>query len=245
MGIRTLNYTDTRTYPQQKHVRIKDFFRHLPHDISRTDHKALVQFVVNRFGQMRDLHFILHKQYTVSKRARGRTSDYNGSQVYHHKCSQMARPQRPSTLAYGKTRNRRPRMQVMDCDGTLTVTVFPVSDDREFDIAVDLVHLHDHQGREHYGVPQSVRRWIQENPRHSPGDERRDLLAAIERGELNVEKEYLSPNNIFYWWRKMYKEKQYTSKDPWENAWNILQNHAGVTLSHVALILGNQGHLQY
>jgi hypothetical protein len=134
-------------------------------------------------------------------------------------------------------------MQVMDCDGTLTVTIFP--DESDFDIAVSLEHPNDHQGREHYAVPQRVRRWIQENPRHSPNDQRRDILEACERGELNVEKEYLSPNNIFYWWRKVYKEKQYASKDPWVNAWNILQNHSGVQPTHVALISGNQGHLQY
>jgi hypothetical protein len=186
---------------------------------------------------MDDLRFNLKTHYPLSKRARGRISEYRGSMVFHFTCSQAARERKPSTLPYSKTRNRRPRMQVMDCGGSLQVTTFS---DLEFDIAVDLDHPNDHQGREHFGVPQNVRRWIENNPRHSPLDQRRDLMAAIARGEMDVSKKYLSPTNLFYWWRKMYKEKQYASKDPWENAYNILQNHSGVISLHFMLSLGDQ-----
>ena len=211
-------------------MRIKDLYSHLPEDISKTNKKTVAQFVAARLAEMGDLRFNYATQYQLSKRPRGRTSDYHGAMVYYFTCSQAARRRKPSTLPYAKTRNRRPRMQVMDCGRSLQVTTF--SDDFDFDIAVDLDHPNDHQGREHFGVPQNVRRWIENNPRHSPLDQRKDLMAAIARGELSVSKKYLSPTNVFYWWRKMYKEKQYASQDPWENAFNILENHSGVMYLH-------------
>jgi hypothetical protein len=128
-------------------MRIKDLYSHLPADISKTDKKAVAQYVAARFAEMGGLRFIYKTQYLLSKRPRGRTLEYHGAMVYCFTCSQAARQRKPSTLPYSKQRNRRPRIQVMDCDGNLKVTIFP---DGEFDIAVDVDHPNDHQGREHF-----------------------------------------------------------------------------------------------
>jgi len=124
------------------------------------------------------------------------------------------------SLPYSKTRNRRHRMQVMDCGRSLQVTTF--SDDFDFDIAVDLDQPNDHQGREHFGVPQNMRRWLENNPRQSPQDQRKDLMAAIARGELSASKKYLSPTNVFYW-----RRNRPMGEYPRESSWgNVSTNYA-------------------
>lgn len=233
--MRSHNYFDAnlRTIQSGNHIRIKDFYDRLPPEISRDDAKSVAQYVADRFAEIQDLRFSYRSHYTLSKRARGHLSSYANAEVYHFTCSQRECDPKPSLLPYGKTRNRRRRIQTMACQGKIQVTIFP--DDIEFDIAVDFDHSHIHQGREHYGVPRSVRQWIHDNPRNSPHEQRRELMAAISRGEIVVpKKKYLSTTNVFYWWRKMYKEKQYASKDPWENATHILQNHELVSRSPIS-----------
>jgi len=95
-----------------------------------------------------------------------------------------------------------------------------------------------HPGREQYGVPVKVREWIKNNPRATPFAQREDLYKAIEKGEIQeVKDRFLSVPHIHYWWRKLYKEKTYLSKDPWENAAHILEQHPMVHLFFVSLIL--------
>jgi hypothetical protein len=97
---------------------------------------------------------------------------------------------------------------------------------------MEVRHSH-HEGREQFGVPLSIRQWIERHPRSTPQAQREDVLRAIDAGEIpGVTNKHLNGPNIHYWWRKVYKEKTYVSDDPWENIVSILEQHPLVSSFH-------------
>jgi len=151
-----------------------------------------------------------------------------------------------STLPYGRTRNRRARVELYNCNGTATVIFPAASSNAPFDFSVEIDH-NSHPGREQFGLPLVVREWIQQNPRLSSIIQREELTRAIERGELgpSVQGVYLKPMQIHYWWRKATKDLLYPTKDSWENVYHMLQQHEKVilTVKPKSLTTGNKRHL--
>ena len=136
-----------------------------------------------------------------------------------------------STLPYGRTRDRRCRVKLVNCDGSILV-LFPLqTTSPNFEITIEVNHSH-HQGREQLGVPLKIRQWIEKHPRSTPQAQQEDVLCAIAAGEIQgVSNKHLNRPNIHYWWRKVYKEKTYVSDDPWKNVVSILEQHPLVSPS--------------
>jgi hypothetical protein len=220
-----------------KNLKINDFWRHVPEEISKENLKAVSQYVVEQFGQAEGFVFYFKSMYSLSKRAAGRPTEFADAQVYVHECSQKLRRSKPSQLPYGKTRNREGRIPLLPCSGTISV-IFPSPERNvDFDIAVDFQH-HLHQGRDYFGVPIKVREWIRDNARSTPQATRKELMRAIKKGEIpGVTDKYLSAPNVHYWWRKLYKETKYNDPDPWVNAHRILEDHDLVILLQLWLII--------
>lgn len=171
----------------------------------------VADYVVDRFSEAEGFQFPCKRVYTLSKRARGFPSMFADAVVFQFKCSQQRRPSRPSDLPHNKIRNRHARVAIFDCDGLITVTFpsLPVS----FDIAVEFKHNH-HPGREQFGVPLKVRQWIKDHPSRTPAAQREELMAAINKGELEgVKDELLSPTLLYYWWKKGIGGKSYPSNE--------------------------------
>jgi hypothetical protein len=226
-----------------KQIQISDFYRHLPAEVIREDQKAVAQFVVDQFATAGGYQFCYHHRYSLNKKPRGRTSFFSDAKVFRFVCSQN-KPHKEwvATHQYGKTRNRRKRIQIYDCNGFVLVT-FPTSNDGvPFDIVVENNHPSSHPGRDIFGVPLRVRKWIQQNPRTTPQAQREELIRAIEKRELEqVHERHLRPVIVHYWWRKAYKEKEYISDDSWINMEHILGKHPLV--SSIILILLIYGRL--
>lgn len=152
----------------------------------------------------------------------------SNDQVYKFECSQKGRLQtsKVSTLPYGKTRNRRGRVDAFDCNGSIAVTFPSESSSAAFDVAVDIDHP-SHPGRgEQFGLPVKIRQWIKDNPRSTVTAQREELERALENGEIDgLKNEWYNPTSIHYWWRKVVGQKRYPSNDPWENAKYILREH--------------------
>ena len=96
---------------------------------------------------------------------------------------------------------------------------------KDHEIAMNFMHTF-HPGHEFYGIPLKVRQWIKDNPRSTPLAQWEDMFAALRRGQIpGVDEKYLSPAHIHYWWRKAYREINYTSEDPWVNVEKLLKDH--------------------
>ena len=97
-----------------------------------------------------------------------------------------------STLPYSRTRNRRGRVHLVNCKGSILITFPSTSTSLDFDIAFELQHSL-HPGREYFGVPVSIREWIKAHPFSTPKAQRDELLRSIQRGEIEgVSEKYLS-----------------------------------------------------
>lgn len=193
--------------------------------------KTMAKYIVAKFGEPEGYTFYLRKTYTLNKRPRGGRSAFSEALVYRFECSQNGRLQtsKVSTLPYGKTRNRRRRLEAFDCNGSISVTFPSESSSATFDVAVDIEHP-PHPGRgEQFGLPVKIRQWIKDNPRPTVTAQREDLERALKNGEIDgLKDEWYNPASIHYWWRKEVGQKRYPSKDPWENAEFILKEHPSV-----------------
>jgi hypothetical protein len=56
-------------------------------------------------------------------------------------------------------------------------------DGQRFDVTLEFKH-NEHPGRRQFGVPPKVRRWIRENPRSNPVQQREDLQRVLKKGEI-------------------------------------------------------------
>jgi len=181
----------------------------------------------------------------MSKKPRGYSSHFVDATVFRYVCSQKYREPKVSTLLYGRTRNHRRRVHLVNCTGLILIVFPSTANLPEFDISFESQHSL-HPGREYLGVPACIREWIKTHPFSTPKAQREEVLRAIGRGEIEgVSNKYLNGPNIHYWWRKVYKEKTYISKDPWENIAHMLEQHPLVfVLVSSALIVGYQSHIQ-
>jgi hypothetical protein len=221
-------------------IQISDLYRHLPTDLTRNDKKAVARYVIEQFAFTDRYQFTYNNQYVlpVAEKIRGRSSFYANAVVFRFCCSQnQANRKWISTAEYDKTRNRRKRIQIYDCIGYYLV-IFPTVPEAPFDIVVENKHPQSHPGRDIFGVPSRVRRWIKENPRTTPQAQRDDLLRAISKGELPpVPERSLRPMILHYWWRKECKDILYISNDFWINMEDILRNHHLVSSISIFFIL--------
>lgn len=208
---------------------ISELYSNLPTGISREDRKSIAQYIADTFGEAEGFQFCFDKSRTISEKACGFPSEFANATDYKFRCSQRRRASnnKPSSLPYSRTRNRRSRKVMHDCHGGISV-VFP-SSTTTYDIAVQFVHS-PHPGYEHYGVPVKVRAWIKDNPRSTPGAQRADLVTAIRKGEIAGIKpgKYFTAQQIHYWWRKGFGKTAYISNDSWINAEHILNQHPKV-----------------
>ena len=190
------------------------------------DKKKIAKYIVDRFGEAEGFDFFYRQSYILSKQAKGLPSIFADAQVYQFECSQnRRRTTKTSTVPYGKTRNRKGRVTLVDCNGSITVTFLSDSSSAMFDIAIDFNH-DLHPGREQFGLPIKIRQWIKNNPRTTIMAQREDLERALENGEIEgLINEWYNPASIHYWWRKEVGQKTYPSNDPWINAEHILKQH--------------------
>jgi hypothetical protein len=216
--------TNASSIPRDKRIHISGLFDSLPASISKEDQRAVADYVVALYGQPEGLSFTCSESgYKLSKRPRGYSSIFADARGFRYVCTQKYRVRKASTLPYKRTRNRRPRVHLVDCKGSIIVAFPPNSP--EFDISFE--SLHDiHQGREQFGVPPAIRQWIKDHPISSPIALKEEILRAIKRGDIKgVSEQYLNGPNIHYWWSKIYRKKTYISKDPWENMAHMLEQH--------------------
>jgi len=219
-------YSNASSIQRDKRLCISGLFDSLPAGISKESQKAVADYVVDCYARSENLSFHLKDKYVMSKKPRGVASTFKNANVFRYNCSQQYREPRVSTLPYSRTRNRRGRVHLVHCKGSILVT-FPSTstESLDFDIAFELQHSL-HPGREYFGVPVAIREWIKAHPFSTPKAQRDELLRAIQRGEIEgVSEKYLSGPMIHYWWRKVYKEKTYISKDSWENIAHMLERH--------------------
>jgi hypothetical protein len=216
---------------ESKTLLISDFYNHLlgsDHDPFMHDQKTMAKYIVAKFGEPGGYMFYYRDSNTLDKRPRGGLSAFSGAKVWRFECSQSGPLQnsKVSTLPYSKTRNRRGRLEVVDCQGGINVTFPSESSSVTFDVAVDLNHP-PHSGRgEQFGLPVKIRQWIKDNPHSTVTAQREDLERALKNGEIDgLKDEWYNPASIHYWWRKEVGQKRYPSKDPWENSEYILKEH--------------------
>jgi hypothetical protein len=229
-----------RSIEMGSHLQVREFYSHLPSNISKEDDKLVGQYIVDQFGEAEGFQFYFRQKYTLSKQARGYSSIYSNAVVIQYDCSQRQRVAKPSSLPYARTRNRRARIHLFNCTGSISVICFSKNSTPDFDIAIDFNH-EPHPGREFYGVPVKVRQWIKSNPYPTPGAQRTALFNAMKKKEIEgVKEQYLSAPLIHYWWRKMHKEKTYPSDDSWKNMEYILSQHPLVCSLLYLLIVGEQ-----
>jgi hypothetical protein len=197
----------------------------LPENISKENQRAVADYVVDCYARSESLAFTCKEDYKMSKKPRGYTSIFADATGFRYVCTQKYRAPKPSNLPYSRTRNRRGRVHLVDCNGSIIVAFPSTANSHDFDISFEL--LHDvHPGREYFGVPVQIREWIKAHPISSPIALKDEISRAIERGEIKgVSKKYLKGPNIHYWWSKIYLKKTYISKDPWENMAHMLQQH--------------------
>jgi hypothetical protein len=215
----------SRSFDAHHEILVSDFYRHLPEDIHKDNKNAIGQYVADQLSRSEAIQFSSNgKPYTFNKETpRGRPSVFANAEKFRYTCSQKQRILKTSTLPYGKTRNRRARVELYNCNGTATVIFPAASSNAPFDFSVEIDH-NSHPGREQFGLPLVVREWILQNPRPTSIIQREELMRAIERGELpNVQGVYLKPMQIHYWWRKATKDLLYPTKDSWENVYHTLQ----------------------
>jgi len=186
----------------------------------------MAEFVVDRIGEAEGFDFFYKQSYILSKKAKGLPSLFAGAEVYKFECStNRRRTTKDSAAPYGKTRNRRGRVVLVDCNGSVTVTFPCDSSAATFDVALDFNH-HPHPGREQFGLPVKIRQWIKDNPRSTVTAQREDLERALANGDIEgLTDDWYNPASIHYWWRKEVGEKSYPSQDPWVNAEHILKQH--------------------
>ena len=209
---------------------ITDLHSHLPPGVNKDDHKSLAQFVVDQFCEAEGFQFRLKSDYVLRKKAKGRPTVFAEAKAFVFACSQRLRQLKVSTAPYGRTRNRRARVGLYDCNGSISIIIPSPTSNPGFDFSVQINH-NVHDGREYLGMPLIVRNWILKNPRPTSQIQREDLLRAIERGELpSVRGMYLRPMLIHYWWKKATRDKLYRSKDPWLNVRNMLEEHPMVDI---------------
>lgn len=202
--------------------------RHLPPGFDK-ENKSLAQFIVDRFCEAEGFQFRHKHEYSLKKKARGRPTVFADAQVFVFACSQQFRELKSSTLPYGRTRNRRARVELFDCKGSISIIIPSPTSNAGFDLSV-LINHDAHEGREYFGMPLVVQNWIMQNPRSTSQLQREDLLRAINRGELpSVKGMYLRPMLIHYWWKKATKDKIYRSKDSWLNVHDMLKEHPMVS----------------
>jgi hypothetical protein len=220
-----------RSLEHGKEWLITDLHRHLPDSFETENHKSLAQFVVDQICEAEGFQFRLKSEYTLNKRARGRPTVFADAKVFVFACSQRLRQFKISTVPYGRTRNRRARVELYDCNGSISIIIPASTSNPGFDFSVQVNH-DVHEGREYLGMPLVVQRWILQNPRPTSHLQREDLLRAIDRGELpSVRGMYLRPMLIHYWWKKATKDKIYRSKDSWLNIRDMLEEDPMVRVS--------------
>ena len=204
---------------------------HLPPGLDKENNKSFMQFIVDRFCEAEGFQFNLKNEYSLRKKAKGQPTVYADAKVFVFTCSQRLRQLKPSTVSYGRSRNRRRRIELFDCNGTISIIIPSLMSNAGFDFSVEVNH-HVHEGREYLGMPLNVRNWILRNSRPTSSLQREDLLRAIERRELpSMRGMYLRPMLIHYWWKKATKDKIYRSKDPWLNVRDMLEEHPMVRTS--------------
>jgi hypothetical protein len=224
-SLQIVAYSNTSSIQRDKRLYISGLFNSLPAGILKESERAVADYVVDCYARSENLSFHMKDKYVMSKKPRGVASTFANANVFRYNCSQQYRAPRVSTLPYSRTRNRRGRVHLVNCQGSILVTFPSTSTSLDFDIAFELQHSL-HPGREYFGVPVSIREWIKAHPFSTPKAQRDELLRAIERGEIEgVSEKYLSGPMIHYWWRKVYKEKTYISKDSWENIVHMLEKH--------------------
>ena len=239
--------TTSRSLEAHKEVLISDFYRFLPEEITKENQQAISQFIVSQLSQPEGLHFSPHTTKAYSSDVpKSRPKVFANANVFRYTCSQRQRILKPSNLPYGRTRNRRARIELFNCTGTIILILPAASSNAPFDFS--FAFNHDvHPGREHLGLPLKVREWIKQNPRPTSIIQREELMRAISRGELpSVQGQYLRPMHIHYWWRKATKEHMYPTKDSWENCFRTLQEHPMVfpfAISPKSLTIGNKRYL--
>jgi mRNA-degrading endonuclease toxin of MazEF toxin-antitoxin module len=189
----------SRSFEAHHEVLISDFYRHLPEDIPKDNKQAIGRYVADELSRAEGLQFSFNRQYTFGgETPKGRPSVFTHALSLRYTCSQRQRILKPSTLPYGRTRNRRARIELYNCNGTATV-IFPAASSKaSFDFAVQIDH-NVHPGREHLSLPLKIREWIRRNPRPTSTIQREELMRAIARGELpNIQDVYLKPMHIHY-----------------------------------------------
>lgn len=106
---------------------------------------------------------------------------YLRMRAFSDMCSQLLKP---SILPYGKTRNRRARVELFDCNGMIMLILLLASSNASFDFSVEFNH-DIHPGWEHLDLPLKIRKWIQQNPRPTSIIQREKLMRAVAWGELS------------------------------------------------------------
>jgi hypothetical protein len=219
----------SRSFETGKPYLIKELFQHLPADIRSEDQRSVAEHVVDSMEEAVGFEFAWHDTRSISQKARGLPLILANSTQIRFRCSQRRRcgTKYTSQHQYSRTRNTRGPRQRFDCGGEIAV-YFPTVGQR-FDIALEFRHQ-EHPGRRQFGVPPKVRRWIRENPRSSPLQQREDLDRALQKGEIEGvdPKIFLTSAQIHYWWRKGFARTTYISDDPWINCENILKQHPAV-----------------
>src|SRR5437762_13322996 len=115
----------------------------------------MAEYIVNHYEGPDGFSFHSHDTYTISKRAKGLPVRFVDAEVYRFLCSQRMREIKQSTMPYGRTRNRRCRVKLVNCDDSIHV-LFPSSTrSPNFEIAMEVHHSH-HEEREQFGVPLSI-----------------------------------------------------------------------------------------
>jgi hypothetical protein len=61
----------SRSIEVGSHLQVREFYSHLPNDISKEDSKSVGQYIVDQFGEAEGFQFSFKQKYTLSKKARG------------------------------------------------------------------------------------------------------------------------------------------------------------------------------
>ncbi len=237
--------SNSSSIQRDKRYLISNVFNSLPAGIIKESQRAVADHVVDCYARSENISFTFKDDYIMSKKPRGYSSHFVDATVFRYVCSQKYREPKVSTLPYSCTRNHRRCIHLVNCTGSILIIFPSTANLPEFDISFESQHSL-HPGREYFEVPACIREWIKTHPFSTPKVQREEVLRAIGRGEIEgVSNKYLNGPNIHYWWRKIYKEKTYISKDPWENIAHMLEQHPLVfVLISSALIIGYQSHIQ-
>ena len=223
-----------QSYGTTKQCGISDIRQHIPPTIDLNSRKSIAQYVVDEITRSEGLRFWYKSTYTLSAAPRHFPSSFKNAAVMNFVCSQRKeRKHKPKDRSFQDTRNSS-SMPIFNCHGTINVlfpshVILDVEDDllrddphsvfyvgdKEAQIAIQYTHS-AHPGREAIGVPVNVREWIKNNPRPTAQKQRNDLLAAIDRGEIDIDsgRSFFTSADIHYWWKKMQVRVERISADP-------------------------------